>query len=168
MVVLVRPTPQFNTSVLFQLRSAEAASLVRRHVAVAEDLPDTAAFPTSPATVWRPGLRKRSDDWISQGWNVECKVQTDWYICRVWDPQGGTWSTQGPGAPIHRTTTVTTLTSDTPVTITSYETEATETAPSTTSASPSRTSSSARPTSTSSGTAGNDTIPGVFVGLWVS
>lgn len=165
-VVLIRPTPQFNQSVLFKLRSAEAASLVRRSLKGSSHYDHLAEGSVTPAPEWRPGLRKRSDYWISQGWNVECRVQTDWYLCRVWDEERGTWSTQGPGRPVQATRTFTTTSSDIPTTLTSYDKETSTSPTSRSTAMPSGTSSSVRPTQTRD--PGHDAIPGTFVGLWVS
>ena len=111
-VTLVRPTPSFSSSVLFALRSAQAASLTRRSqplaFAAVQELPFTTSDDNVIPTLF-PGpsqrhLDDRSDYWISAGWNLQCKIQADSTLCEIWDDSCGCWRPKDPPITIHLTT----------------------------------------------------------------
>ena len=172
-VALVSPTPQFASNVLFRLKTIESASLTRRWfppepVDGDEDRePILTTLPPQPNTIGLAGPVKRSDDWISEDWNVECKVDREQYLCRVWDPSLGTWQTQGPSTAQPTSTEATTVEATTTVLSDSLTTSPpTMTRTSRPTASPTtRTGTTAPRPSPSAG--GNDTLPGDFVTLWV-
>lgn len=174
-VALVSPTPQFTSNVLFRLKTIESASLTRRWLVpehVALDNHHDSVLTTLPPRTTGIGLAgpvKRSDDWISEDWNVECKVDQEQYLCRVWDPSLGTWQTQGPSTaqPTATATDATTLEA-----ITTLATDSSTTSP----PSSARTGRPIVSPTTRTGTTGplpspsaggNETLPGDFISLWV-
>lgn len=115
-VVLVRPVPNYSTSALFTIKSAQAASLTRRGFplssdsSVSEDLqseqvnhihrlraPASSAAPNLAHPVLsRQRRRKRSDYWISAGVGLQCHVDDEQAVllCQHWDDTCGCWTSQ--------------------------------------------------------------------------
>lgn len=124
---LVRPTPNFSNSVLFSLRSAESASLTRRGYALERTLPrgSVASELIHLAVPRARDSLKRSEYWISAGFNLQCRVESARMECQVWNDGCGCWITQQP-ALVYTTETTTQWKHRTALTtITSYVTKPT-------------------------------------------